>query len=103
MFITKKHLSRRHMLRSLGAGMALPFLDAMVPAATALATNHSRRWVTAPQAQRSVLCSALLVQHGCGFRPKSGNNSPKRRTCISIIDFAAPMPENARLPKNTHS
>lgn len=37
MFITKKHLSRRHMLRSLGAGMALPFLDAMVPAATALA------------------------------------------------------------------
>jgi hypothetical protein len=37
MFITKKHLSRRHMLRSLGASVALPFLDAMVPAATALA------------------------------------------------------------------
>src|SRR5690606_8453135 len=37
MFITKKHLSRRHVLRSLGASVALPFLDAMVPAATALA------------------------------------------------------------------
>ena len=37
MFITKKHLSRRHVLRTAGAGIALPLLDAMVPAATALA------------------------------------------------------------------
>ena len=35
MFITKKHLSRRHVLRGAGAAIALPFLDAMVPAATA--------------------------------------------------------------------
>lgn len=37
MFITKKHLSRRKVLRGLGASVGLPFLDAMVPAATALA------------------------------------------------------------------
>lgn len=37
MFITKKYLSRRRVLRGLGATVALPFLDAMVPAATALA------------------------------------------------------------------
>jgi hypothetical protein len=37
MFITKKHLSRRTVLRNLGVSLALPFLDAMVPAATALA------------------------------------------------------------------
>lgn len=37
MFITKKHLHRRTLLRGLGASVALPFLDAMVPAATALA------------------------------------------------------------------
>lgn len=36
MFITKKHLSRRAVLRGAGAAVALPFLDAMVPAATAL-------------------------------------------------------------------
>lgn len=36
MFITKKHLSRRALLRGAGATVALPFLDAMVPAATAL-------------------------------------------------------------------
>jgi hypothetical protein len=37
MFITKKHLSRRTFLRSGGATIGLPFLSAMVPAATALA------------------------------------------------------------------
>jgi Protein of unknown function (DUF1552) len=36
-FLTKKHLSRRTFLRGSGVAMALPFLDAMVPAATALA------------------------------------------------------------------
>jgi hypothetical protein len=37
MFITKKHLSRRTMLRAAGASVGLPLLSAMVPAATALA------------------------------------------------------------------
>src|SRR6185436_1893857 len=39
MFITKKHLSRRTILRGAGAALALPFLDAMLPAATALAQS----------------------------------------------------------------
>ncbi|HWK54733.1 MAG TPA: hypothetical protein VNR18_10210, partial [Hyphomicrobiales bacterium] len=37
MFVTKKHLARRTVLRGLGASVALPLLDAMIPAATALA------------------------------------------------------------------
>ena len=37
MFITKKHLSRRTFLRGAGVAVGLPFLDAMVPAWTALA------------------------------------------------------------------
>jgi hypothetical protein len=36
MIITKMHLSRRTMLRGLGAALALPLLDSMVPALTAL-------------------------------------------------------------------
>jgi hypothetical protein len=36
MFITKLHLSRRTVLRGLGASIALPLLDSMVPALTAL-------------------------------------------------------------------
>ncbi len=36
-FLTKKHLSRRALLRGGSVALALPFLDAMVPASTALA------------------------------------------------------------------
>ncbi|MEJ0008795.1 MAG: hypothetical protein WDM77_21135 [Steroidobacteraceae bacterium] len=36
-FLTKKYLNRRTFLRGSGVALALPFLDAMVPAATALA------------------------------------------------------------------
>ena len=31
MFITKKHISRRTVLRGMGGIVALPFLEAMVP------------------------------------------------------------------------
>src|SRR5919197_4382672 len=37
MFITKKHIPRRTILRGAGAALALPFLEAMIPAATSLA------------------------------------------------------------------
>ena len=37
MYITRKHLSRRTVLKGTGAAVALPLLDAMIPAATALA------------------------------------------------------------------
>ena len=47
-FITGKHISRREALRGMGATVALPFLDAMVPAgrrgaaAATLATDQTR-------------------------------------------------------------
>src|ERR1700756_5838333 len=37
MFITKKHISRRAVLKGAGVNLALPFLSAMGPASTALA------------------------------------------------------------------
>jgi len=37
MFITKKHISRRTLLRGTGATLALPLLDAMIPASTLFA------------------------------------------------------------------
>jgi hypothetical protein len=39
MFITKKHLSRRTVLKGAGYTVSLPLLDAMIPAATALANT----------------------------------------------------------------
>ena len=47
MFITKKHISRRTLLRGAGVALGLPLLDAMIPAATALAqtaANGPRRF-----------------------------------------------------------
>ena len=40
-FITGKHISRREVLRGLGATVALPFLDAMVPAGRLWAASGS--------------------------------------------------------------
>ena len=42
MFITKKHLSRRTLLRGLGVSVSLPLLDAMIPAQTALAETAAK-------------------------------------------------------------
>jgi hypothetical protein len=63
MFITKRHLSRRTVLRGMGATIALPFLEAMVPARTLLAR-------TAAQPRTRLMCiemvhgSAGSTQHG---------------------------------------
>jgi hypothetical protein len=54
MIITKKHLSRRTMLRGMGVTMALPFLEAMVPARTALAKAAPRR----------IRLAAIEIVHG---------------------------------------
>jgi hypothetical protein len=54
-FLTKKHLSRRTVLRGAGSVLALPLLDAMIPAGTALAqtaANPKARFV------------GLFVPHG---------------------------------------
>jgi len=42
MFITKKHLPRRTFLRGAGCAIALPLLEAMIPAGTALAKTAAR-------------------------------------------------------------
>ncbi len=42
MFVTKKHLSRRTVLRGLGVSVALPLLDSMIPASTALAETAAK-------------------------------------------------------------
>jgi Protein of unknown function (DUF1552) len=42
MFLTKKHMSRRTVLRGAGTALALPLLDAMVPAGVALAQTAAK-------------------------------------------------------------
>ncbi len=54
-FITRKHLSRRTLLRGVGATIALPLLDSMVPAQT-----PTRK--TAAAAKSRLSC--IYVPHG---------------------------------------
>jgi hypothetical protein len=65
MFITKKHLSRRTMLRGMGVSMALPFLESMVPAQTAL-----KKTAAVP---RTRLCAMEMV-HGSAGSTVDGSN-----------------------------
>src|SRR5262249_34517718 len=43
MYISKKHISRRTILRGMGVTVALPFLDAMVPAVTVYGKSEGGR------------------------------------------------------------
>ena len=59
MYITKKHVSRRTVLKGMGVTVALPFLDAMLPAGTAWAR-------TAPGSSKIRLVCMEMVHGSAG-------------------------------------
>ncbi|HUN75889.1 MAG TPA: DUF1552 domain-containing protein [Steroidobacteraceae bacterium] len=68
MFISKKHISRRTVLRGVGASVALPLLDAMVPAGTALAKTAA-----APQMKLAF----VYFPHGAIMFPDNDQWTPQ--------------------------
>jgi Protein of unknown function (DUF1552) len=67
MLISNKHLSRRTILRGIGAAVALPLLDAMVPARTLLAqgaaaTNKKLRFVALEMVHGSAGSTQIGIQ-----------------------------------------
>src|SRR5262245_3286877 len=62
--ITRKHLPRRTVLRGLGATVALPLLDAMVPAHTPFS-----RTAAAASVERTRLVCIELVHGSAGSSP----------------------------------
>src|SRR5918995_6508744 len=62
MFISKKHLSRREVLRGMSVTIALPFLEAMVPARTAWAKARGS----------TVRLAAIEMVHGAAGSTKIG-------------------------------
>ena len=65
MFITKKHMSRRAILKGMGATVALPVLDAMLPAGT---WSAEAKAASAPK----VRLVAMEMVHGCAGSTKFG-------------------------------
>jgi Protein of unknown function (DUF1552) len=111
MFITKKHLSRRTILRGMGAAVALPLLDSMVPAQTPLSQ-------TAAAARTRLACIEMV--HGAAGSTVEGANkhywSPEKtgsdfeftqtlkplepfREYITIISDTDLLPAGAWAPK----
>ena len=69
MFISKIALSRRAVLRGMGAALALPILDAMVPALSPVA-----RAVTAPPSRFGVIFAPLGARPGYWTPNSTGSN-----------------------------
>ena len=65
MFVTKKHLPRRQLLRGLAGSLALPLLDAMIPARTLLAQ-------TAAAPKPRLACIEMV--HGAAGSTLDGSN-----------------------------
>ena len=73
MIITKKALPRRTFLRGMGATLALPLLDAMIPAATSWAKTPAK-----PVRRLGfVLCRWAATKAG-GFRPATSSINFRR-------------------------
>jgi len=90
MFITKRHLPRRTFLRGMGAGIALPLLDAMVPAFAATPKATSRY-------------SFVHVPHGAspGYWRPTGTGTGKNWELSRILTPIAPFKDRLTVISGT--
>ena len=106
MFITKKHMSRRTVLRGMGATMALPLLDAMVPAEpcsprrppAARPRLSASRWCTARRARTDVRRRART----CGRRPPSGRRSTSAPSSLKLARAVPRLSDHRQQHRRAH-
>jgi hypothetical protein len=77
MFLTRKYLSRRAALKGLGVSVGLPLLDAMIPAATALANTA---------ASPALRAGFFYIPHGAIMWNTSHGAAMDRWTCSGAGD-----------------
>src|SRR6187397_948514 len=103
MIITKKHLSRRTFLRgTLGATMALPMLDAMVPALTAqtrTAANTPFRFgaIYMPNGVYPDTWHPATVGSDFEFKPVMQPLEPFRQQLVTVSKLKAPWGESVHV------
>jgi hypothetical protein len=100
MFLTKKSLSRRTMLRGAGTAIALPFLGAMVPSFTALAktpANPLRRFgaIFVPLGERPGYWTPPTVGENFEFSPILKPLEAHRKSLTVISDMCDPVDGHA--------
>ena len=89
MFITKKHIPRRTILKSAGAALALPLLEAMVPARTLLAQTAAT-----PAKSRFV---GIFFPHGMG----PGHWVPKAEGALTELPYTLESLKNVRRTRSS--
>lgn len=109
MFITKKHIPRRTFLRGVGATLALPFLDSMLPAQTPLsqtAAQSTRRFVGIWHPHGAAPGYSSPLQEGSDFEfsfiTKPLEPFRNRVVLISGLDSTAAAP-TAEEPAGDHA
>src|SRR5512132_1403176 len=91
MIVTKKALPRRTFLRGMGATLALPLLDAMVPAMTALAATPA-----APVRRLGF----IFVPMGCDITRWTPSGNDKLGTLSPILSPLAPVKDHVTVLTN---
>ena len=90
-YISKKHLSRRTLLRGAGTALALPLLDAMVPASTAFAQSGA-----APKSR----FGAIYFPHGATMSRWTPADAGKNFTFSEILEPLAPFRDQINVITN---
>jgi Protein of unknown function (DUF1552) len=83
MYISKKHLSRRTVLKGIGASIALPLLDAMNPAATA--------WAKTPAGKSPTRMAFVAFPHGAIMDRWSPKETGTDYTMSAILEPLTPF------------
>jgi len=99
--ITKRHLSRRAVLKGMGATVALPFLDAMVPASTALANTAAKgkiRFVAIEMVHGAAGSSAYGLQHNLWSPAAVGRQFDLTPTSLAPLE---PLRDDITIVSNT--
>ena len=90
MFITKKHLSRRTVLRGVGVSLALPLLDSMLPAQTPLAKTAAAvkpRFTGIFMPHGAAGCSAEGMEKGYWSPAKEGADFEFTQSLASLEPY----------------
>ena len=105
-FITGKHISRRTMLRGMGASIGLPFLDAMVPARRALESTsagmaaNQARLVCIEQVHGAAGCNELGASLNLWNPRLGGRNFDLSPTALKSLE---PFRDYLTIVSNTDS
>ena len=101
MIITKRHLSRRAVLKGMGVSVGLPFLEAMAPAATALAKTAAKgklRFVVVEMVHGAAGSSTYGLQHNLWSPAAMGRSFDLAPTALAPLD---PLREYVTVVSNT--